>query len=164
MSNALHVHVDVEIAREPDDVWAVVGDYALDVRWRKGITEMTPDTPGLARLGTGVREVLRMAGSTYTTESVVTEFGPGLRYRFAGHGDGGAVTGGRQVRPGGRPGTAIFTYDVEVDPTGVPAVVRPVMGWWMQRAFEKDVTRLRKLVEADMIRTDRHDDQASVGR
>jgi len=152
MSKVLHVHVDVEIAREPGEVWAVVGDYAQDVHWRKGITEMTPDTPGLARLGTGVREVLKMAGSTYTTASVVTEFGPGLRYRFAGHGDGGAVTGGRLVRPGPRPGTSIFTYDVEVEPDGVPGVLVPVMGWWMQRAFTKDVRRLRDMVEGDQLR------------
>ncbi len=148
MSKALHVHVDVEIAREPEQVWAIVGDYAQDVHWRKGITEMTPDTPGLARLGTRVREVLKMAGSTYTTESVVTEFGPGRRYRFAGQGDGGRVTGGRMVRPGPRLGTSIFTYDVEVEPT-LPGFLVPVMAWWMQRAFTKDVARLQDMVEHD---------------
>ena len=148
MSKGLHVHVEVDIARTPDEVWAVVGDYAQDVHWRKGITEMTPDTPGPARLGTQVREVLRMAGSTYTTESVVTEFGPGRRYRFAGHGDGGPVTGGRLVRSGARLGTSRFTYDVEVEPP-VPAFLVPVMAWWMQRAFTKDLHRLRDMIEHD---------------
>jgi len=56
------------------------------------------------------------------------------------------------VRPGPRRGTSVFTYDVEVEPEGVPGVLVPVMGWWMQRAFTKDVQRLRDMVERDQLR------------
>jgi hypothetical protein len=151
MRKNVHIHESVTIDRRPDEVWAVVGDYGRDVEWRHGIREMTPDTPGLARLGTKVIEVLVMAGSTYTTQSVVTELGPGLHYRFAGHGDGGAVTGGRTVWTGPRPGTSIFTYDVAVEPEGIPRFLLPLMDRWMRRSFRRDLRALRALIEAQPV-------------
>ena len=34
----LFTHVDIEIPRPAEKVWAVVTDYATDTIWRKGIT------------------------------------------------------------------------------------------------------------------------------
>ena len=144
----VHAHLEVEIDRRPEEVWAVVGDYASDPRWRGGVKAMIADPDGPPAPGTRVHEVLEMAGRTYTTDSVVTEAGPGLRYRFAGEGTGGAVRGGRAVQPGPRPGSSRFTYDVEVEPTGVPFGLRRIMGWWMRRSFRRDLARLRDLLEA----------------
>jgi hypothetical protein len=45
MTKTLYTHVDIEIPRPADQVWAVVTDYATDTVWRKGITEMTPTGP-----------------------------------------------------------------------------------------------------------------------
>ena len=49
MSNTLYTHVDIEIPRPAEHVWAVVTDYATDTVWRKGITEMSPDRYGPPR-------------------------------------------------------------------------------------------------------------------
>ena len=140
-------HSAIEIHRSPAEVWETVSDYAADTRWRKGITEMTPDIDGPPRLGTNVREVLVLGGRSYTTDTSVTGVGPGLSYRFAGTGTSGAVTGGRRVEPGAGPDTSVFTYDVEVVPTGVPAVARPVLGWWLRHSMRRDLRQLRTLLE-----------------
>ena len=102
-------------------VWAVVTDYATDTVWRKGITEMTPDRDGPPHVGTNVREVLQLGGRQYVTDTTVTEVGPGMSYRFAGTGTSGVVRGRRNVTPAATPDTAVFTYDVELEPTPSPA-------------------------------------------
>ncbi|HEY5699513.1 MAG TPA: SRPBCC family protein [Acidimicrobiales bacterium] len=147
MSKVLHTHVAVEIDRGPEEVWPVVSDYASDTRWRKGVAEMTPDRPGAPEVGTRVREVLELAGKAYTTDTVVTETGPGMAYRFAGDGTSGAVRGGRTVVAGSGPGTSVFTYDVELEPHGVPRLAQPVLGWWLTHSLRRDLGRLRTLIE-----------------
>ena len=148
MSTTLTTRAEIEIARPADDVWAVVSDYATDTRWRKGIREMTPDRPGEPAVGTKVREVLELGGRTYTTDSTVTEVGPGHRYRFEGTGTSGVVRGGRTVRDGDGWGTTVFTYDVELEPDGVPRLAQPILGWWLGHSLRRDLGRLRTLIES----------------
>ena len=136
----------IEIDRTPDEVWAAVSDYGMDVVWRKGITEMTPDVAGAPRVGTRVVEVLELGGRTYTTNTAVTETGP-MSYRFAGTGDSGEVRGGRTVRPGSSPGSSTFTYDVELEPAGIPRVLRPILARFLDRGMRRDLRTLRNLLE-----------------
>ena len=147
MAKKLHTHVDISIHRPPEEVWSVVADYASDSRWRRGIVEMAPDVAGAPRVGTKVREVLALAGKEYVTDTVVTETGPGLRYRFAGEGTSGRVRGSRSVRSAGG-ATSVFTYDVELEPEGIPRLAQPLLGWWLTRSLRRDLGRLRELVEA----------------
>ena len=109
-------------------MWAVVSDYAADTIWRKGIAEMTPDADGPPRVGTHVREVLVLGGRTYTTETAVTDVGPGLTYGFSGTGTSGEVRGRRTVVAAGTPQSARFSYDVELEPTAVAAHPRAADG------------------------------------
>ena len=147
MSTVLHTNVDVTINRPPDQVWAVVSDYERDTEWRKGIREMTPDIEGPPRVGTHVREVLQLAGKAYTSETEVTEVGPGRSYRFAGTGTSGNVRGRRSVRPGEQPDSAVFAYDVELEPLAIPRIAQPVLSWWLGHSLRRDLSRLRRLVE-----------------
>jgi hypothetical protein len=144
--SSLHTNVEIKIDRAPEDVWSVVSDYATDTVWRKGIQEMIPDVPGPPRVGTNVREVLRLGGKDYITDTTVTEVGPGLSYRFAGSGTSGQVRGGRSVREGSRPGSAIFRYDVELEPEGIPRLAQPLMTGWLRHSLRRDLRRLRTLV------------------
>jgi hypothetical protein len=139
----------IEIDRAPDDVWAVVSDYAADTRWRKGIVEMTPDVDGPPRVGTRVREVLELAGRTYTTETAVTDVGPGLTYGFAGAGTSGRVSGRRTVTTSASGDSARFSYEVRLEPgEAMPRVVAPLLARWLRHSMRRDLRRLRRLVEA----------------
>ena len=142
------VITSIEIDREPGRVWDVISDYAADRRWRKGIVEMTPDTDGAPQVGTSVHEVLELGGKRYTTDTIVTEVGPGMTYRFEGAGDSGPVRGRRTVREGDAPGSARFTYEVELEPTEIARPLRPVVAWMLRRSMRRDVHRLRALVES----------------
>jgi hypothetical protein len=147
MTATLCTHVDIEIPRPAEEVWAVVSDYATDTVWRKGITEMTPDRDGPPEVGTAVREVLNLGGREYITDTAVTEVGPGMSYRFAGAGTSGVVRGGRTVVPSTAE-SAVFTYDVELEPHAIPRLVRPALRWWLQHSLRRDLRRLRTLILA----------------
>jgi Polyketide cyclase / dehydrase and lipid transport len=139
----------VDIDRPPADVWAVVSDYATDTRWRKGIVEMTPDTDGPPQVGTRVREVLELAGRTYTTETAVTDVGPGLTYGFTGTGTSGQVSGRRTVTSGVSADSARFSYDVRLEPDDtMPRAVAPLLARWLRHSMRRDLRRLRRLIEA----------------
>jgi Polyketide cyclase / dehydrase and lipid transport len=141
----LSTHVDVEIRKPADEVWAVVADYATDTAWRKGISEMSADRVGPPQVGTKVHEVLTLGGREYVTDTVVTEVGP-MSYRFAGEGTSGVVRGRRSVVPSGD-GSAVFAYDVEVEPHAIPRLARPLLRWWLQHSLRRDLGRLRTMVE-----------------
>jgi hypothetical protein len=148
-ASTLSTHVDIEVARPPATVWEVVTDYATDTVWRKGITEMTPDREGPPRIGTNVREVLQLGGREYVTDTTVTEVGPGMTYAFAGGGTSGVVRGRRSVTEGTTPESAVFTYDVELEPDGIPRPARPILRWWLQHSLRRDLRRLRAMLEAN---------------
>ncbi|MGD9998331.1 MAG: SRPBCC family protein [Ilumatobacteraceae bacterium] len=147
MTSTITAHLDIDIDRPAPLVWSVVSDYACDPRWRAGVSEMTPDRPGAPTVGTAVHEVLSLGGREYVTDTVITDVGPGMHYRFAGHGTGGQVRGGRTV-VATADGSSRFTYEVEVEPEHLSPVMRPVMGWWMRRSFRRDLRRLREHVQA----------------
>jgi Polyketide cyclase / dehydrase and lipid transport len=148
MSQAVFTTTAIQIDRDPSRVWAVISDYAADHRWRKGIVEMTPDTEGLPQVGTRVHEVLELGGKRYTTDTIVTEVGPGMTYRFEGAGDSGAVRGRRTVGEGDAPGSARFTYEVEIEPTEIARPLRPLVAWMLRRSMRRDVRRLRVVESA----------------
>lgn len=137
----------ISIARPAHEVWAFVADYANDLRWRKGVTEMVPDPPGPPAVGTAVHEVVRKFGSTYTTASTVTEVGPGYRYRFSGTGDSGKIEGGRTVTETD-PATATFTYDIALEIDGFMSYLSPLARRALTRGLRNDLLALRQLLSS----------------
>ena len=102
---------NIGIARNPDEVWGVVGNFDADARWRF-VEVMRSDPPGPARVGTATHEVLRFLGSTYVTDAAVISVGPGRRLAFAGGGEGTTVRGYRRVEEA--PGGARFVQNLEI--------------------------------------------------
>jgi carbon monoxide dehydrogenase subunit G len=141
----VRVEESVSIARPPERVWAAIADYAYDLRWRKGLTDMTPDPPGGPEVGTKVHEVVRNSGRDYVADTVVTESDPGVAYRFEGSGTIGGLKGGRRVDPDG--GGSVFTYTIELEPQGAMRLLRPVLGPMVRSGLKKDLQTLKSLLE-----------------
>ena len=136
----------VSIARPPDEVWRAIADYSFDLQWRNGLTDMTPDPPGGPEPGTKVHEVVHNMGRDYVADTVVSDVDPGTSYRFSGDGTIGGVAGGRSVRPDGA--GAVFTYDIELTPTGGTRLLGPLLGPIARSGLKKDLRKLKELLEA----------------
>jgi len=129
------------------ELWGVVEDYALDIRWRSSIVEMTPNPPGPPAVGSKIHEVTRTAGRTYVTDTIIESVGPDDQYRFSGSGDSGRVSGGRSV-VAITDGTAEFTYDVELGLSGLLRLAKPLVRTMMRRTLRRDLATLKTLIEA----------------
>lgn len=147
MSSAVRVEESVQIARSPGDVWDAIADYSFDLRWRRGLTEMTPDPPGPPALGTKVHEVLKASGRRYVADTVVTDLNPGVSYRFKGAGTIGGLAGGRTVQPNPDGNGAVFTYEIELEPTGGMRLLKPVLASMVRSGLKKDLRQLKSLLD-----------------
>lgn len=145
----------IEVAREPGEVWDVVGDFGNDERWRD-VERMSSDPPGPARAGTATHEVLRFLGSTYVTDATVTEVGPDRRLAYEGGGDGTTVRGYRRVEE--TPGGARFVEGLEIQLSGPMRLLEPLLARLYARRMRSEVRALKSLLER------RRDEPASEGR
>ena len=146
MGSAVNIRESVEIAKPPPAVWDAIADYDFDLKWRKGLTQMAPEPEGPAALGTKIHEVVVTSGREYVADTVVTDFKPGVSYRFSGEGTIGGLSGGRTVEPAGADGS-IFTYAIELEPRGRMRLLRPVLGPMVRSNLRKDLARLKSLLE-----------------
>jgi Polyketide cyclase / dehydrase and lipid transport len=146
MSGPVHVEECVAIDRSPADVWDAIANYSFDLQWRNGLLEMTPEPPGPAALGSTVREVVRSSGREYIADTVVTEFDPGVSYRFEGSGTIDGLSGRRRVRPAEGSG-AEFTYTIKLQPQGGMRLLRPILGYTVRSGLRKDLQNLKALLE-----------------
>jgi len=149
MGRTVRVEESVQIARPTADVWAAIADYGLDREWRNGLREMTPDPPGPPALGTRVHELVRSSGRDYVADTEVTELDPGVSYRFEGAGTIGPLKGGRAVRADDAGGGAVFTYTIELEPTGGMRLLGPLLGPIVRSGLKKDLRQLKALLEGD---------------
>jgi len=147
MSPAVRVEESVRIDRSPAEVWEAIADYGFDREWRNGLRDMTPDPPGPPAVGTKVHEVVRTSGRDYVADTLVTELDPGVSYRFMGSGTIGGLSGGRSVRPDAAGGGAVFTYTIELEPTGAMRLLAPLLRPLVRSGLTKDLARLRTILE-----------------
>jgi len=87
----IRVTESIQIDKLPAEVWEAIADYSFDLKWRGGLTEMTPDPPGGPAPGTRVHEVVEQSGRTYVADTQVTVLEPRISYRFKGSGTIGGL-------------------------------------------------------------------------
>jgi probable blue pigment (indigoidine) exporter len=152
MTNPISYQQSVIVDRPADEVWASVADYAFDLQWRDGLTDMTPTPGGPPQTGSTVHEELRSMGTTMVNDTTITMTGDHA-YRFVGGGASGQVEGGREVTAVD-PERSQFTYEINLTLNGpirfVGFILRPILS----RNLKKDLQRFRTLVEASAVRTE----------
>ena len=147
MSTLVH---SVDLSRQPEEVWGIVGDFDKDERWRR-VREMRSDRAGPARMGTRAREVLRFLGSTYVADATVTHDEPGRRLVYEGAGGGTTVRGYRRVE--GTSGGTRFVEGVEIELSGPMRFLEPLLARVYGRRIKSEIRTLKALLEGEPSRT-----------
>ena len=93
--------------------------------------------------------MVRNSGRDYVADTVVTELDPGVSYRFTGSGTIGGLAGGRAVRPDAAGGGAVFTYTIELEPTGGMRLLAPLLRPLVRSGLKKDLARLKATLEGE---------------
>lgn len=140
----MHLRESIDIHADPDLVWRHLADFANDPTWRSAVSVMAPEPPGPAHEGQRVHEVLTFRGSTYVTDTCVTDVQP-RRVAFEGSGDETEVRGERTMTE--RDGTVEVTLSLTIRLRGVKRPLELVMGPMYHRLVREDLGRLRQLLE-----------------
>lgn len=140
----------IHIARPAPEVLAFVTDYENDVRWREGVLDMHARGPVAA--GTTTYERLRFLGSTYVTEGVITER-TAHRLSFRGASASVDASGYREVHADGA--GARVTYSLDLEPRGIMRWFSPILRWLYARRINRDMARLRNLLESRGVQAER---------
>jgi hypothetical protein len=135
----------VELSRPAAEVWAVVGDYGQDTRWRGGLISMSPEPPGPVRVGTTVREVARFMGVTLTTPGEVVEVSEGRCFRWRVTGGPIEFQGERLVEDLG-PGRSRVRLSYEGRFTGILRPLEPLVFRMFRSRVRGDAAGLRALL------------------
>ena len=132
-------------------VWAVLADYARDPEWRADVSEMRPEPPGPAAVGTITHEVMKVGGRIYRNTGLVGRVDPGRRLEWRSTA-GADAHGSRTVEPldGER---CRVTMELHVVPHGMNRVLAPVLRPMLVKGLRRDLQALATLVAAPAAAT-----------
>ena len=130
-----------------DEVFAFIGNYENDPKWRAGVFEMQHDPPGEAQVGTITREVMRFMGQKTVNYAEVVEYEFGHKTAFETTTGPISATGYRLVEREGQ--QSRFTYQAQSELSGTYRLLSPIIVWIFRRRVQKDLKRLKQILEVN---------------
>lgn len=143
----------IDIDADAATVWAIIADYSKDQLWRRGIVSMTSTPSGLVQDGMTTREVIRVAGKTWTNLGLVTSVDPARKFHWCTT-EGASASGSRQVSSIVDGGCRV-TLELQVTPTGLDRLIAPIAGPMLRRNLRRDSAALLALATTAKPQTSR---------
>ena len=137
------VVIDAPIER----VWAVLADIEGQPRWMHDLKSVTIESPGPIGVGTRASGRVRILGVTVKDPVEITEFEPPSRFALAHEGlftGSGLMT----LEPGADGTTTIVRWEEVLVAPALPDLADLVFRPILADVFQRDLDRLRVLVEA----------------
>lgn len=143
---AVDVTTEIVIARPCDQVAAYAGDPSHAPEWYSNITSVRWQTSPPVRVGSRMDFVARFLGRTLAYTYEVTEYGPHRLVMRTAQGPFPMETT-YSWQPEGESSTRM-TMRNRGDPAGFGRLAAPMLAAAMRRANEKDLARLKKILES----------------
>jgi uncharacterized membrane protein len=145
----IEIRTSVEIEVPAAAAWSVVADYAQDTAWRRGVTAMVPEPPGLVALGTTAHEEMTFGGRALVNDGVVTRVEPGRSFSWRTT-SGVDAEGSRLVEPLGDRRCRV-TLVLRARPHGVEHLLVPIYRRMLARGLAHDAAELSALLERQAV-------------
>lgn len=128
------------------DVWHVVSDIEGQPRWMDDMKSVKMTTAGPTRVGSRGEATVRMYGVSTTDPVTVTAFDPPSRFAISHE---GIFAGGGTflLEPGADGTTTIVRWEETLVAPMLPHLGAVVTAPFFHRVFQRDLERLRDLVE-----------------
>lgn len=135
------------VRRPPEDVFRLLTRFADIPRFVPQVVSAEQTSEGPVSVGTTFVQRVRLLGATIETPTVVTVFEP--FHRFGYRAEEGpvpyeAVYGFQAID-----GATRLEADVRVSLRGAARAIEPIAGRLVQRAYRRNLERMRSLLERD---------------
>jgi uncharacterized protein YndB with AHSA1/START domain len=145
---AIDFSFEVDIARSPEEVFAVVTDPSRLPEWQPMVVRAEPLQEGPVRQGTRLREVRRVRGKELEQILEVAELEPPRRFGLRVVEGPLPVHGDLVFSPDGRGGTRLRVHAYG-RARGAMRLLEPLLALGIRREFRRQYRSLKGLLEGD---------------
>jgi carbon monoxide dehydrogenase subunit G len=140
----IHIELTVEIARAPEEVFALLSDVERLPEWQTSAIEAHAEGP-LAQ-GSRISEKRRLLGREVDSELEVVAYEPPKRLTLRSLGGPVRFTVDHELVEQG--GGTLLTFLAEAEPGGLMRFTGPMIARTAEQQFRQDFDRLKELLES----------------
>jgi uncharacterized protein YndB with AHSA1/START domain len=139
------IATSVDIARNPEDVFAYITDVPRHPEWQEGLVSVTVETEGPVRVGTRVVHRRRLGPQTVSTTSEITAYDPPHALSFRGIDGPIRAEGSQRVEPAGD-GSRV-SFQMELKGQGLGKLMLPMARKQAARQVAVSHEKLKRILE-----------------
>lgn len=143
----IEVRADIDIDREPAEVFAFMADMANNPEWQKGMRRCTWTSEPPLRLGSTYDQEAAFLGRSIVSSFEVVEFTEGERIRIRTTGGTMPIDVTRTVSANTDSGSRVNAI-VRGEPKGVFRIAGPIVRALVGASVRRDYRQLKRLLEA----------------
>lgn len=136
----------ITINRPVEDVFAYVTDLRNNIQWMTGVIAAAMTSPGPVKVGATYKFDIKTMGMTMETTGEVTAYEPPTQYAWKAT-SGPFPMSGSTTFESMEGGTRV-TDVIEAEPGGFFKIAEPLLMKQQQSQMEKDMKRLKEILEA----------------
>jgi uncharacterized protein YndB with AHSA1/START domain len=145
---AAPIRESIEISRSPEDVFAYLDDPSRHGEWQSQIVTADVETAGPTRVGTRVRQTLRVGGREQKMNYEITEHDPPRSFAFRGLDGPVRPVGKGKVEPVGDGTRSRVTIELDFEGHGLGKLLRPVVVSQARKQVPENQRQLKERLES----------------
>jgi uncharacterized protein YndB with AHSA1/START domain len=148
---AAAIKESIEISRSPEEVFAYLDDPSRHGEWQSQIVAAEVQTDGPTRVGTRVKQTMRMGRREQDMSYEITEHDPPRSFAFRGM-DGPVRPLGRgKVEPVGDGARSRVTIELDFEGHGLGKLLRPLVVSQARKQVPKNQQQLKERLESGAV-------------
>ena len=148
---AAAIKESIEIARSPEEVFAYVDDPSRHGEWQTQIVKAEVQTDGPTRVGTRVRQTMRMGKREQDMSYEITEHDPPRSFAFRGLDGPVRPIGHGTVEPVGDGTSSRMTIELDFEGHGFGKLLRPLVVSQARKQVPKNQQQLKERLESGAV-------------
>jgi uncharacterized protein YndB with AHSA1/START domain len=145
---AASIRESIEISRSPEDVFAYLDDPSRHGEWQSQIVTADVETAGPTRVGTRVRQTLRVGGREQEMNYEITEHDPPRSFAFRGLDGPVRPVGTGKVESVGDGTRSRVTIELDFEGHGLGKLLRSVVVRQARKQVPENQRQLKERLES----------------
>jgi uncharacterized protein YndB with AHSA1/START domain len=145
------IRESIEISRSPEDVFAYLDDPSRHGEWQNQIVTSEVQTDGPTRVGTRVKQTMRMGKREQNMSYEITEHDPPRSFAFRGLDGPIRPIGHGKVEPVGDGERSRVTIELDFEGHGLGKLLKPMVVSQARKQVPKNQQQLKERLESGAV-------------